>query len=89
MASSKKKPVTRWHDGSTPIEDLAANEQLAHEMVSRYRDLAPSVERIMAADLTDGQRNDAARLRFATLWIASATPTGTHEQRSPTPRTFG
>ena len=59
MVSSKKKPVTRWHDGNTPIEDLAANEQLAHEMVSRYRDLAPSVERIMAADLTDVQRNDA------------------------------
>ncbi len=38
---TKKKPATRWYDGTTPIEDLAANEQLAHEMVSRYRDLAP------------------------------------------------
>ena len=56
---TKKKPATRWHDGITPIEDLTANDQLAHEMVSRYRDLAPSVERIMAAELTDNQRNDA------------------------------
>ena len=37
---TKKKPATRWYDGTTPIEDLAANEQLAHEMVSRHRDLA-------------------------------------------------
>ena len=56
---TKKKPSTRWYNGITPIEDLAPNEQLAHEMVSRHRDLAPSVERIMAADLTDGQRTDA------------------------------
>ena len=56
---TKKQPATRWHDGITPIEDLAANEKLAHEMVSRHRDLAPSVERIMAADLTDGQRSEA------------------------------
>ncbi len=59
MVTKKKQPATRWHDGITPIEDLAANEQLAHEMVSRHRDLAPSVERIMAADLTEDQRNDA------------------------------
>lgn len=57
--ATKKKPATRWHDGTTPIEELAANERIAHEVVSQYRDLAPSVERIMAADLTDDQRNDA------------------------------
>ena len=56
---TKKKPATRWYNGVTPIEDLAANEQLAHEMVSQHRDLAPSVERIMAADLTDDQRTNA------------------------------
>ena len=28
---TKKKPATRWHDGTTPIEELADNEQLAHE----------------------------------------------------------
>ena len=62
---TKKKTRYPWHDGTTPIEDLAANEQLAHEMVSRYRDLAPSVERIMEADLTEDQRKDA--LHFVSL----------------------
>jgi hypothetical protein len=56
---TKKKPATRWYNGITPIEDLAVNEQLAHEMVSRHRDLLPSVERIMASDLTDDQRTNA------------------------------
>jgi hypothetical protein len=59
MVTKKKQPATRWYDGVTPIEDLAANEQLAHDMVTRHRDLAPSVERIMAADLTDEQRSNA------------------------------
>jgi hypothetical protein len=59
MVTKNKQPATRWYDGITPIEDLAANEQLAHEIVSRHRDLAPSVERIMAADLTDDQRHHA------------------------------
>jgi hypothetical protein len=56
---SKKKPTTRWHDGSTPIEDLAPNEQLAHRLVSQFRDLAPSVERIMDAELDEDQRGVA------------------------------
>jgi len=55
----KKKPITRWSDGTTPLEDLAPNEQLAHEMVSLRIDLAPSVERIMAAALSEDQRNTA------------------------------
>lgn len=55
----KVKVVTRWHDGTTPIEDLAPNEQLAHQMVSDFSDLAPSVERIMNAELTDDQRHVA------------------------------
>jgi hypothetical protein len=59
MVTKKKKPATRWYNGITPIEELAANEQLAHEMVSRHRDLLPSVERIMASDLTDDQRTHA------------------------------
>jgi len=59
MVARKKKPVTRWHDGITPIEDLAPNELLAHEVVTRYRDLSPSVVRIMEADLNEDQRNQA------------------------------
>ena len=57
MVAKKKKPITRWHDGITPIEELAPNELLAHEVVSRYGDLSPSVVRIMEADLDENQRN--------------------------------
>ena len=58
MAASKKKktPTSRWHDGTTPIEELEPLEQLAHQIVTDYRDLTPSVERIMSAELdTDGR----------------------------------
>ena len=54
--ATKKQPATRWHDGTTPVEDLAPTEQIAHEVVVGRRDLAPSVERIMDAELTDDQR---------------------------------
>jgi hypothetical protein len=57
--AKKKVPATRWHDGTTPIEDLAPNELIAHEVVSQYGDLAPSITRIMDAELTDDQRNVA------------------------------
>lgn len=57
MATSKKRPkVSRWHDGTTPMEDLGPCEQLAHQLVSDYSDLTPSVERIMEAELDDAQR---------------------------------
>ncbi len=57
--AKKKVPATRWHDGSTPIEELPADEQMAHQLVSERADLAPSVERIMNAELTDDQRTHA------------------------------
>ncbi len=55
----KKVPATRWHDGTTPIEELPVDEQFAHQLVSERADLAPSVERIMNAELTEDQRNQA------------------------------
>ncbi len=55
----RKKPVTRWHDGTTPLEDLSPSEQLAHAIVSDFGDLAPSVERIMEAELSEDQRAEA------------------------------
>ncbi len=55
----KKVPATRWHDGSTPIEELPVDEQLAHQLVSDRADLSPSVERIMNAELTEDQRTHA------------------------------
>ena len=55
----KKIPATRWHDGSTPIEELPAAEQMAHQLVSERADLTPSVVRIMDAELTEDQRTHA------------------------------
>lgn len=57
--SKKQQAATRWHTGSTPFEDLAPHEQLAHQIVSQFRDLAPSVERIMSAEITEDQRLNA------------------------------
>ena len=51
-----KQPPTRWHNGSVPLEQLTRDEQLAHALVVEYRDLTPSVERIMNADLAVEQR---------------------------------
>lgn len=57
MAASKKKQKTsRWHDGITSVDDLGPCEQLAHQIVSDYGDLTPSVERIMLAEIEDDQR---------------------------------
>ena len=69
MAASKKKQLrsTRWYDGDTPFDELDASEQIAHHIVEAFRDLAPSVERIMAADLTAPQRQHAIGLFQASL----------------------
>ena len=55
--ATKKQPASRWHDGTTPVEDLPETEQIAHDVVINRRELAPSVERIMDAELSDDQRN--------------------------------
>ncbi len=55
VVKSKQIP-SRWHDGTTPIERLGQDEQLAHALVVEFRDLAPSVERIMNAELVLEQR---------------------------------
>lgn len=65
--SKKNKPTTRWHDGSTPVEELEPTEQLAHEIVSQFRDLSPSVERIMDAEATPEQRHVALTAFHASL----------------------
>ena len=60
MAKAKaKKKLTRWSDGSVPDEELAPNERIAHEIVSDKGDLAPSVQKIMDADLDDEGRRVA------------------------------
>lgn len=55
-ASKKKQKASRWHDGITPVDELGACEMLAHQIVTDYGDLTPSVERIMAAEIDDDQR---------------------------------
>ncbi|MEX2625834.1 MAG: hypothetical protein WD225_03060 [Ilumatobacteraceae bacterium] len=60
MAKARaKKKVTRWSDGSVPDEELAPNERIAHEIVSAKGDLAPSVQKIMDAELDDDARQAA------------------------------
>lgn len=66
-AKAKRALATRWHDGETPIEELDPHERMAHEIVVQFRDLAPSVERIMDADLTDDQRLHALSAFNASL----------------------
>lgn len=53
---AKAKQVTsRWSDGSVSVDDLPPRERLAHEIVSKYGDLLPSVARIMDAELDEEQ----------------------------------
>ena len=79
----KKQPATRWYDGSTPIEELPPTEQLAHALVSQYGDLAPSVERVMEAELDDDQRGRARHSAIPSA--ARATRTVTRVSPLPTP----
>ena len=68
MVTSKKNPrPTRWYDGNTPFDDLDPSEQIAHHIVQEFGYLTPSVERIMAADLTTPQRQQAINLFQASL----------------------
>lgn len=50
-----KKAGSRWSQGLDDVGDLAPRERLAHEIVTTHRDLLPSVERIMDAELTEDQ----------------------------------
>jgi cell division protease FtsH len=48
MASKSKRASSGWQQGSVSVEDLPPSDRLAHQIVTTRRDLAPSVERIMA-----------------------------------------
>ena len=82
--ATKKQPATRWFDGSTPIDELPPTEQLAHALVSQYGDLAPSVDRVMEADLDDDQRGRALQA-FSDHSTGRAIPIATRGSPSPTP----
>lgn len=66
MARAKKQ-VSRWSDGSIELDDLDPNERIAHELVSEFADLAPSVEKIMDAEISDEGRLQALELFRASL----------------------
>jgi hypothetical protein len=55
-----KKPIlSPWFNGETPLEELPASDQVAHDIVLEFSDLKPSLTRIMEADLDDEQRLNA------------------------------
>lgn len=62
-----KKTTTRWSDGSIDIDELEPAERIAHELVAEFADLAPSVEKIMDAEISDDGRVDALELFRASL----------------------
>jgi hypothetical protein len=55
MAAPKRKG-TRWSSAADAPDDLGPSERIAHEIVLAYRDLLPSVDRIMNAELSDPDR---------------------------------
>jgi hypothetical protein len=54
--TKQKRSKSDWYDGTTPFEELAPNQQLAHQLVTDRSDLTPSVERIMTAEIDEDQR---------------------------------
>ncbi|MGK0275989.1 MAG: hypothetical protein ACI9N0_002376 [Ilumatobacter sp.] len=55
-----KKPIlSPWFNGETPLDELPASDQVAHDIVLEFSDLKPSITRIMEADLDDDQRLNA------------------------------
>ena len=57
--AAAKQPVSKWFDGSTPLEELSETDQLAHQIVTERGDLGASVTRIMDAELSDDGRSQA------------------------------
>lgn len=51
--ATRKQPVSKWFDGSTPLEELSDTEQLAHQIALERGDLGSSIVRIMDAELSD------------------------------------
>ena len=65
-----KSPPNPYRGTASP-DDLGPTERIAFDIIAGRRDLLPSVERIMNADLDDG-----ARLRAITLFCDSLGQTG-------------
>ena len=65
------KSATNPYRGVASPEDLGPTERIAFDIIAKRRDLLPSVDRIMNADL-----DDAARLRAITLFCDSLERAG-------------
>jgi hypothetical protein len=59
MATKKQQPNSRWYDGRLPLDELSPSELLAHQIVTQYGDLQPSVVWIMEASIEEDQRHQA------------------------------
>ncbi len=57
--AAAKQPVSKWFDGSTPLEELDEDRQIAHQIVIDRGDLASSVNRVMDSELSDAGRLQA------------------------------
>lgn len=69
MAVNRKNPKSRVPK-DVAFEDMTPSAKVAHEIVSTYVDLTPSVHKIMSADLSEAQK-----LRAITSFQESLGPT--------------
>ena len=69
-AKNKKPAASPWWNATVDIDTLDDDQRLAHEIVNRRRDLTPSVERIMSANLDRAVRGRA----LAAFDIALSVP---------------
>ena len=77
MPSAVKRPSTRKKAAATKPENRSPSEIVADEILTRYSDLAPSVNRIMQSGL-----DEAGQLHAITLFQRSLSVPG-DPMRSP------
>jgi len=71
VSRRQAKSPTNPYCGTASPDDLGPTERIAFDIIAGRRDLLPSVERIMKADL-----DDEARFRAITLFCDSLARTG-------------
>jgi hypothetical protein len=65
MATAKRK--TKRNEKEVNVEELNPTELIAYEIVQEHGDLAPSVRRIMEAEISDTERHEALTLFRSSL----------------------
>ncbi|HEX9258080.1 MAG TPA: hypothetical protein VF855_00985 [Acidimicrobiales bacterium] len=68
MATPRKRPTSKAV-GTTPLDEQTPSEAVAHAIVVKYSDLAPSLNRIMAADIGEEGRLHAITLFQQSLGV--------------------